>query len=106
MWGPPGGVCSAVGSHAMAARPGHHLTPQPLSSGRNIFDELGDGFVLLTLDVQFGNYSGFPRIAKAIGMPLKVVRDTRAGGQRKICCRAYSDSSGSICGLDVGWRGG
>ena len=36
-----------VGSHAFAARAGHHLAPQPLSSGRNVFDELGDGFTLL-----------------------------------------------------------
>ena len=83
VWGPPGGVCSAVGSHAMAARPGHHLTPQPLSSGRNIFDELGDGFVLLALDANSATIQAFERIAKAIGMPLKVVRDTRAGGREK-----------------------
>ena len=83
VWGPPGGVCSAAGSHAMAARPGHHLTPQPLSSGRNIFDELGDGFVLLALDTDSVTVQAFERIAKTLGMPLKVVRDTRADGREK-----------------------
>src|SRR6476619_1713774 len=29
--GPPGGVCSAHGDHLVVARPGHHLTPLPLS---------------------------------------------------------------------------
>ena len=43
----PASRCSAVGSHAFAARAGHHLAPQPLSSGRNVFEELGDGFTLL-----------------------------------------------------------
>ena len=83
VWGPPGSVCSAAGSHAMAARPGHHLTPQPLSSGRNIFDELGDGFVLLALDTDSVTVQAFERIAKTLGMPLKVVRDTRADGREK-----------------------
>ena len=48
--GRPGSRCSALGSHAFAARAGHHLAPQPLSSGRNVFEELGDGFTLLSLD--------------------------------------------------------
>ena len=43
--GPPNGVCSAQGKHAYTARAGHHLTPQPLSSGRNVFEELGGGFL-------------------------------------------------------------
>src|SRR5581483_6067548 len=50
VWGAPGATCSAVGSHAFAARAGHHLAPQPLSSGRNVFEELGEGFTLLCLD--------------------------------------------------------
>ena len=45
-----GGVCSAVGSHVAEARAGHHLTPTTLSSGRNIYEELADGFTLLALD--------------------------------------------------------
>ena len=45
--GPPGATCSAIGSHQFAARAGHHLAPRQLASGRNVFEELGDGFTLL-----------------------------------------------------------
>ena len=43
VFGPPGGVSSAHGSHTFKARAGHHLPPQLLSSGRNVFEELGRG---------------------------------------------------------------
>ena len=48
--GPPNGVCSAHGVHSFKARAGHHLAPQALSSGRNVFEELGPGFTLLAFD--------------------------------------------------------
>ncbi len=41
VWGPPGNGPGAVGAHALKARAGHHLSPRPLSSGRNVYDELG-----------------------------------------------------------------
>lgn len=47
VFGPPGGVCSAVGHHATAARAGHHLTPQVLPDGRNVFDALEPGLTVL-----------------------------------------------------------
>ena len=47
MFGPPGGVSSAHGSHTFKARAGHHLPSQLLSSGRNVFEELGPDFTLL-----------------------------------------------------------
>ena len=37
--GPPGAVCSAHGNHTFTARIGHHLPPQKLTSGRNVFEE-------------------------------------------------------------------
>jgi 2-polyprenyl-6-methoxyphenol hydroxylase-like FAD-dependent oxidoreductase len=80
--GPPHGTCSAHGTHAFKARAGHHLTPQPLSSGRNIFEELGTGFTLLVLDENeyknegAGDRASFEQAAKALCVPLKVVRDT------------------------------
>jgi hypothetical protein len=83
VWGPQGSVSSATGSHSLTARPGHHLTPQPLSSGKNVFDELSDGHVLLALDAVSKDVQAFERAAKAIGMPLKVVEDTRAAGREK-----------------------
>jgi 4-hydroxyisophthalate hydroxylase len=73
--GPAGGVTSAAGGHAMKARPGHHLSPQVLSSGSNIFEELGEGFTLLALDADDAEVAGFKTGADALGLPLRIVRD-------------------------------
>jgi 4-hydroxyisophthalate hydroxylase len=77
--GPPGGVSSAHGEHLVKARAGHHLTPRPLSSGRDVFDELGSGFTLLAFDAPDGAVLAFEQAARALGVPLKVVRDSYAG---------------------------
>ena len=42
------GSPSARGNHDFIARPGHHLAPQMLSDGRNVYQALGSGFTLLT----------------------------------------------------------
>jgi 2-polyprenyl-6-methoxyphenol hydroxylase-like FAD-dependent oxidoreductase len=80
VWGPPGGRSNALGPHCFAARAGHHLAPQPLASGRNIFEELGDGFTLLALGDDSGAANEFERAAKLLRVPFKVVGDSRAGG--------------------------
>jgi hypothetical protein len=49
VWGPPGSVCSAIGTHSFTARAGHHLPPQVLSSGRHVFEELGPDLTLLAI---------------------------------------------------------
>lgn len=79
VFGPEGGVTSAHGSHSFVARVGHHLPPRELSSGRNVFEELGTGFTLVALDVE--DVDGFERAAQACGVPLVVVRDSYAGGR-------------------------
>jgi 2-polyprenyl-6-methoxyphenol hydroxylase-like FAD-dependent oxidoreductase len=79
VFGPPGGVSSAHGSHTFAARAGHHLPPRTLSSGRNVFEELGRGFTLLALDVPDAAVRSFEVAAASAGVPLTVVRDTAAG---------------------------
>jgi 2-polyprenyl-6-methoxyphenol hydroxylase-like FAD-dependent oxidoreductase len=79
--GPAGGRTSAHGEHAFAARAGHHLAPQPLSSGRNVFEELGRGFTLLALDAASADVARIVRAAEACGVPLTVVRDSMAGGR-------------------------
>jgi 2-polyprenyl-6-methoxyphenol hydroxylase-like FAD-dependent oxidoreductase len=81
VWGPPGGVTSAHGSHSFKARPGHHLPPLTMSSGRNVFDDLGSGFTLLALDADAGWISAFESAASKLAIPLKVVSDTRSGGR-------------------------
>jgi 4-hydroxyisophthalate hydroxylase len=67
--GPPGGTVSAHGEHTFRARAGHHLPPLPLSSGRNAFEALGEGFTLLALDADPGGWAH---------LPLTVVQDTYA----------------------------
>ena len=83
VWGPAGERRSAIGSHPLAARAGHHLSPQPLSCGRNVFDELGDGFTLLDFGSDGGASSSFATAAAELGIPLKVITDTAAGGHEK-----------------------
>ncbi len=77
VFGPPGGKTSALGAHAIAARPGHHLTPAPLSSGGDIYDRLGPGFTLLCLGADPSAAQDFAAAAARLGVPFTVVTDTR-----------------------------
>jgi 2-polyprenyl-6-methoxyphenol hydroxylase-like FAD-dependent oxidoreductase len=79
--GPPGGKITAHGTHTFQARAGHHLPPQPLSSGRNVFEELGQGFALLAFDAVDADVKAFEQAAAALNIPLKVIRDSAAGGR-------------------------
>ncbi|MEW5424395.1 FAD-dependent monooxygenase [Amorphus sp. 3PC139-8] len=87
VFGPEGGVCSAVGSHTFKALAGHHLAPQELSSGRNLYQELGTGFTLLALDAEAADIAAFEALAAKHGLPLKVVTDTCDGGRERIGAR-------------------
>jgi 2-polyprenyl-6-methoxyphenol hydroxylase-like FAD-dependent oxidoreductase len=79
--GPPGGKSSAHGTHSFAARAGHHLAPQPLSSGKNVFEELGSGFTLLAFGADAASIDAFEQAAAAAALPLAIVRDSFAGGR-------------------------
>src|SRR5262249_21188627 len=79
--GPASGRSSAHGSHTFTARAGHHLPPQKLSSGRNVFEELGPDFTLLAFDTDDRTVAAFAQAAGALKVPLKVVRDTLANGR-------------------------
>jgi 2-polyprenyl-6-methoxyphenol hydroxylase-like FAD-dependent oxidoreductase len=74
--GPPGGTSSAHGTHSYTARAGHHLAPQPLSSGKNVFEELGSGFTLLAFGADDTTVRAFEEAATAANVPLTIVRDT------------------------------
>ncbi len=76
VFGPPHGTSSARGAHTFTARAGHHLPPQLLSSGRDVFEELGPYFTLLAYDAEDRAVASFAEAAKALGVPLNVVRDT------------------------------
>jgi len=73
--GPPGGVCGAHGEHSFKARAGHHLAPRLLSSGRNVFDELGRGFTLLAFEREEAA-GAFEHAARLLRVPLSVIRDS------------------------------
>jgi 2-polyprenyl-6-methoxyphenol hydroxylase-like FAD-dependent oxidoreductase len=81
LFGPPDGVTRARGDYLFRARAGHHLAPRTLSSGRNVFEELGDGFALLAFGVDDGAVAPFIAAALARRIPLKVIRDTCADGR-------------------------
>lgn len=83
--GPPNGKSSAHGNHAFEARAGHHLAPQILSSGRNTFEELGEGFTLFALDT--GDIAGLQKAAAELSVPLKVVEDSGAEPRKAYGCR-------------------
>src|SRR6186997_1084365 len=71
--GPPGGKSTAHGKHVFKARAGHHLVPQKLSSGRDVFEELGRGFTLLAFGVDDADVRAFEQAAASLKVPLKVV---------------------------------
>ena len=80
--GPPNGACSAHGTHTFTARAGHHLAPQTLSSGCNVFEELGTGFTLMAFDAEEGSVRAFAHAAAALRVPLKVIRDSYQEGRK------------------------
>lgn len=77
---PGNGAPSAKGNHEFRARAGHHLAPQPLSDGRNVYQALGPGFTLIALDPA-ADVDGFTRAAATLGVPLNVIRDSADGGR-------------------------
>jgi hypothetical protein len=79
--GPPNGKSGAHGQHLFDARAGHHLAPQSLSSGRNVFEELGHGFTLQAFDAPAGDAERIELAAKSLSIPLKVLRDSFGGGR-------------------------
>ncbi len=81
--GPEGGVCSIHGRLSFKAEAGHHLTPNALSSGRNVFEELSDGFTLLGFDADELSVRALDEAAKMSSVPLKLVRDSYADGRER-----------------------
>jgi hypothetical protein len=54
-----------------------------LSSGRNTFEALGQGFSLLGLDVDEGSLSSFAAAANQLSVPLTIIRDTCDHGREQ-----------------------
>ncbi len=86
VWGPPDAVSSAIGNHAHAARAGHHLTPQKLSFGYNVFETLGKGFTLIALDAD-DTAEHFAQAAAELRIPLEIISDTVSGDRERYAAR-------------------
>ena len=76
VWGPRDAACSVHGNHAFEARAGHHLAPASLSSGRNIFQELGRDYTLVALSEDRRPVAAFQAAARKLQMPLRVLTDS------------------------------
>ena len=79
VFGPMGGLSGAVGSHSFSARSGHHLPARALSSGDDLFEELGDGFTLVGSTSATTDVDAFRVSAKSIGVPLTILLDDFQG---------------------------
>jgi 4-hydroxyisophthalate hydroxylase len=106
--GPPDGKTTAHGQHSFVARVGHHLPPRRLSSGRNVFEELGDGFTLLALDAE-PEATRFEEGAASSSVPLTVIRDEVGSELADYGCRLslirpdqYVAWTGDRAPVDVG----
>jgi 4-hydroxyisophthalate hydroxylase len=76
VWGPAGSACSVRGHHTFEARPGHHLAPAVLSSGRNVFEQLESGaFTLIALAGHEEPVARTQAAARALRIPLRVIAD-------------------------------
>lgn len=87
VFGPPDGVCSAIGGHAFAARAGHHLAPVRLSSGRNVYESLGPGFTLLAFGAEPSAVRAFADAAERLRLPVSAVEDDRGDGRDRYDAR-------------------
>lgn len=81
VFGPSQGRCGARGAHSTTARPGHHLTPQVLSSGKNVFERLGAGFTLLSFGEDALATKAFQAAAESMGVPLTSIEDSYEDGR-------------------------
>ena len=109
VWGPKDGRSSAHGHHTFKARAGHHLPPQKLTSGRNVFEALGRGFTLLAFDAADETVARFEDAARQLRVPFKAVRDTCDGGREAYGARLilvrpdqYVAWTGDAAPADVG----
>ncbi len=110
MFGPAGGVSSAHGSHTFKARAGHHLPPQLLSSGRNVFEELGADFTLLAFDGRRPDGRGFRKGGAATGRAAENRLRQLRGWPHGLRGKAHSGPARPLHRLDrrarAGRRGG
>ena len=76
VWGEAGAVSGAVGRHMYAARAGHHLAPQELASGNDMYDSLGSGYALLSFGGEAKVEQAFAEAARHMKVPFTIVSDS------------------------------
>ncbi len=81
VFGPPGGISGAVGTHAFEARPGHHLAPVKTEAGGTMFDRLASDFTLMVLGADGDLADKLTASAARQGVPLTVVKDASGVGR-------------------------
>jgi len=68
VFGAEGATSGAKGAHLFTARPGHHLAPQPLPDGSDIWEHLGQGYTLLNFGA--APATAFDAAARTLSLPL------------------------------------
>lgn len=76
--GASGGSPSAVGTHSLEARAGHHLPPPSASPPDELFAALGRGLSLITTQTARAGAEAFSTAAEELGIPLRVVHGSEA----------------------------
>jgi len=87
VWGPADSTCGVHGRHTFEARPGHHLAPVLLSSGRNIFEYLGGSCTLIALTEDPAPVTALQEVAADLRMPLRIVVDASDDCRSAYGCR-------------------
>ncbi|MGR3290642.1 MAG: FAD-dependent monooxygenase [Paracoccaceae bacterium] len=105
--GPP----SAVGSHSLEARSGHHLPPHAMPGNRDLFTALGSWFTLISMGGANSVSENFKQAAAQVGVPLTIIHETDTGipnayNSRYVLVRpdhfiAWADSTDSINAAEI-----
>jgi 2-polyprenyl-6-methoxyphenol hydroxylase-like FAD-dependent oxidoreductase len=74
--GAPSESIGIHGAHIFKAQPGHHLAPATLSSGRNVYEELGNDLALIAFGVDEEELEPLILSAAKMGIPLRVILDS------------------------------
>jgi hypothetical protein len=80
--GPAGSACGVHSQHSFEARAGHHLAPAVLSTGGNVFEQLGRCYTLVAFTEDPWPAPALADAARDLGMPLRVVADPSDDGAR------------------------
>ena len=87
VFGPEGATIGATGRYTFVAQAGHHLAPVELSSGRNVYEELGGVFTLLAFGADESDVRSLEVAAERRNLSLKTVIDSFEGQRSELKAR-------------------